>query len=1002
MKAPVGMTVGLLLVGLSGYVYLAVTGHSSTPTEAAALSSLYFLVGLVTLGVFVGLEQETSRSVSRAAAEGRSPGPVTRTAQRHTLWLLGLTLAVLAVGSPLLVQGPLRGQWPLFGALLLAAVSAAAVYLVRGRLGGQQEFVGYSATLATEGLARLVPCVVIYLVAGGVAWAYGVAFAAALAFAALVGTRWLGPTGGPGWRARVGSGSGCGVRRRSESGPDLDAGTRRYDLDFDPAEDRATEISEFETPERSAAGGLALLVAGSMLMQLVANLAPLVASTRLTHADTLAAAFGQAFVLVRIPLLLTAPIQAMLLPSLTRSAAHHDYAALRHRVRLGLLAVAGLGALGTAILAGVGPWALKTFFGSADISHSGTKADLSHRLLAELGVGTVFLMLTAILQPTLVALNRHRLVPLAWGLGAVVLTVLVVLPIDPLDAAAAGSVCGPLTVVLVMALGLTDALRGRTSTNRSDAPERPQPMTAPSIREQSMSRLKALWPFAAEGATALVACLLLPFAARRINVDPVERTGQVSALAALQVRYSAIAIVLVAVLLAAHRLRHGRGYELTKRLVCAAVAGIASGFLAGGIVVALLGSPWPLFGLSGDTGRLVEWSKSIVDGHGNPNPTYPPLTLHALAWWAQLFHGGNTATAFRDFEILGAAVTGPAAYLAWRMVLSPLWALAVGVVPAYAIIDPYKPYGAIVMIVLLPVFVRFVRHTRRVGDQRWRSVLLGALAFGLLYSVLFLSYPGSALWSTPGLAAAVVLTFPWTKDRAKKLGAFLAATIAVFGVLCGWYVKALVGPGTTDRAYGFDAYTDPAFFSMWRTDMPGDVGQWPPPGELAGVGLFSILTFAGIGVALWLGWRRSLITTVACVFVGTWLWRMWFASQMWATQSVQLWPRTGNQLLYCVLVASAFAACLAARKLSSWPPTPARIGAHVGALFSVLMILGSAASSVSDYWMPAKTNSYKILAYVSQTMRKPDGSCPKFAPNHQCSENGDQSWLNNFAPPRNH
>jgi hypothetical protein len=326
----------------------------------------------------------------------------------------------------------------------------------------------------------------------------------------------------------------------------------------------------------------------------------------------------------------------------------------------------------------------------------------------------------------------------------------------------------------------------------------------------------------------------------------------------------------------------------------------------------------------------------------------------------------------------------------------------IGVVPAYAIIDPYKPYGAIVMIVLLPVFVASVRHTMRVGYMPWRRVVVSAGVFGLLYSALFLTYPGSSLWSAPGLVVAVLLLFPWSKERIGKLAGFVGLTVAVFGLLCGWYVKDLLGPGTTDRAYGFDAYTDPAFFSMWRTDMPGDVGQWPPPGELAGEGLFSVLTFAGLGVALWLGWKRPLAVTVACVFAGTWLWRMEVASRMWATGTVQLWPRTGNQLLYCVLVLGAAAACFVASRLSAWPPLPSRLGAHVGALATVLLVLGTAASSVADYWMPAKTNSYKVLAYVSQTMRKPDGTCPKYAPNHQCSATGDQSWLGYFAPPRNH
>ena len=948
MRASVGMAAGLLLVGLSGYVFLAVTGHSSTPSDAAALSSLYFLAGLVTLGVFVGLEQETSRATSRAMARGRRLAPVARRARRHAAWLLALTLLVLAALAPLLVSGPLRGRWTLFGALLLAAVAGAACYWVRGLLGGLQRFHGYAATLATEGLTRLVPCAAVFAATGrgGAAWVYGLAFAAAQGFAAVAGWWWL------------------------RDGPD---------------EEVPGVVAESSTAERSSAGGLALLVAASLLTQLVANLPPLAASTRLTHSDAVAAAFGQAFVLVRIPLLLISPIQAMLLPALTRSAVRGDHAALRARVRLALAAVAALGVAGTALLALAGPWILRVFFG--------TKADLSHELLAVLGIGTVFLMASAILQPTLVALDRHRVVPIAWGAGAVVSAALVELPGDPVHAAAAGGVCGPATVVVVMAVGLASTLRFPALMAKPGRRPALRPALKPALR-------RALKP-AAEVVAALAGAAAMPLLARSIDVDPLARTGQVSALAALQLRFAGLGVLLLASLLLIRR-RGPAAYDTAKRVVCAAVAGLASGFLGGGIVVALRGTPWPLFGLSGDTGRLVAWSESIVHGHGNPNPTYPPLTLHALAWWAQLFHHGDTAAAFRDLEIGGAALTGPAAYLAWRLVLSPLWALVVGVVPAYAIIDPYKPYGAIVMIVLLPVFVLSVRHTMRVGGMSWRPVLGSALLFGLLYSMLFLIYPGSSLWSAPGLIAAVLLLFPWSRAGAGKLAGFIGATVAVFGLLCGWYVKDLIGPGNVDRAYGFDAYTDPAFFSMWRTDMPGDVGQWPPPGELAGVGLFSVLTFAGVGVALWLGWRRPLAVTVACVFAGTWLWRMEVASRMWATGTVQLWPRTGNQLLYCVLVLGAAAACFAASRLAGRPPLPSRVGAHVGALVAVLLLLGTAASSVSDYWMPAKTNSYKILAYVSQTMRKPDGGCPKYAPNHQCSATGDQSWLNNFAPPRNH
>jgi galactan 5-O-arabinofuranosyltransferase len=528
---------------------------------------------------------------------------------------------------------------------------------------------------------------------------------------------------------------------------------------------------------------------------------------------------------------------------------------------------------------------------------------------------------------------------------------------------------------------------------------------------------------AAEASFAFALCLVLPVLMRGYHVNPVERTGQVSGLAALELRFGVLALLLVGLVLAGHRFRGGRYFDHAKRLACAGTAGIASGFVAGGTVVALLGTPWPIFGLSGDTGRLVAWSASIVHGHGNPNPSYPPLTLHLIAGWAQAFHGGNTAWAFRDLEILGAAVTGPLAYLAWRLVLRPLWALGCGVLPAFSIIDPYKPYSAIVMIVLLPVFIRFVSEARRVGDAQWRPLIVTGAVFGVGFATLFLLYPGSSLWCAPGLIAALVFAFPWSRQAAIRLGAFLAVTAGVFGTLAGWYVLILLGPIDADRAYGFDAYTNPSFFSMWRTDMPGQVGQWPPPGELGGVGLFTILTFAAMGVALWLGMRRSAVLTVTCIFVGTWLWRMWFASQMWVTGDVQLWPRTDNQLLYCSFVGSALAFFLVAQRVPTLVRTqiarlapadtaaaedgeprvnpvrkavPAGLPVTVGGLFAVLMLLGTSASTVSDAWMPSKTNSYKELAYVSQTMRKPDGSCPRYAPDHECSTQGDQAWISNF------
>src|ERR1019366_6760505 len=117
-------------------------------------------------------------------------------------------------------------------------------------------------------------------------------------------------------------------------------------------------------------------------------------------------------------------------------------------------------------------------------------------------------------------------------------------------------------------------------------------------------------------------------------------------------------------------------------------------------------------GPNGDTGRLVAWATAILHGRGDPMPIYPPLSLYGLAGLAKVFYAGNVAYAFKGMEILGAAVIGPLAYLAWQMLFRPMWALVIGVVPMMALIDSYKPYDAVGLILLPPVPAALLRAGR--------------------------------------------------------------------------------------------------------------------------------------------------------------------------------------------------------------------------------------------------------------------------------------------------
>lgn len=235
-------------------------------------------------------------------------------------------------------------------------------------------------------------------------------------------------------------------------------------------------------------------------------------------------------------------------------------------------------------------------------------------------------------------------------------------------------------------------------------------------------------------------------------------------------------------------------------------------------------------------------------------------------------------------------------------------------------------------------------------------------------------------------------------------------------MVAGRYLMVMLTEGQTTKDYNFrfDNFTDPAYYLMWRTDMPGKVGEWPLPGEYGGVGLFALVTFVGVGAAIWLGMRKPMVITIAAMFISAWVMRMYIASHMYETQTVQLYTRTNNQLLYCGLLLCALVVHLVSLRIAERrsqpdagtgtvtgtgaPKTagtgfPGREGAVIGALCALLLLLGTVSSSMADRYMPAKENTYRILPWVSHTITERDGSCPKYAPGGTCSKDGDQSWL---------
>ena len=517
------------------------------------------------------------------------------------------------------------------------------------------------------------------------------------------------------------------------------------------------------------------------------------------------------------------------------------------------------------------------------------------------------------------------------------------------------------------------ASRAVERDDRAQAPLLP-PAVAPA---RTRSRRTLVLSAGAEVVTAFGTAALAVQLSRSIRVDPLDRVGQVSGLAGLGLRFVLAGLLVLALCAAVSRA--GVGVRRTvERCACAAVAGLATGLVAGGILLALRGTDWPLFADRGDSGQLIRWVDDLLAGRGIP-AEYPPAVLHVTAALAELT-GTSTPEALRAVQVVGTAVFGPLAYLAWRLVLPAGWALAVALLAAFPLLEPYKPYTTVVLVALVPVLVVLLSTLRRAASLSWARIAVTGLEAGVALGVLFLVYSGWFVWSAPGAVVAAGLLLPWRRAALRGLALLGLASVGLAAVAFPHLVGLLSAAGDVqDRYLYFDTSVEPAYIAMWRNDLPGDTGPWPPPGELAGVGVFTLLLVVGLGAAIALAGRRTVVLTAALLVAGAWVLRFAFAAQMYETGSVQLYPRTTPQILFCLVVLSVLAVRAGLARLPRpSAASPSRTPVVLGGLAAALLLALSMGSSLADRYLPRDDGSTALLAYVAQLVRQPDGTCPDF------------------------
>lgn len=369
---PVGA--GLMVFGGASYVHLALAGHSLSTRGMAAMSVAWSIVFLLGLGLFFPVEQELTRHVAGRVAAGEGILPVVR---RTAILAGGILLAILVplVSAARPLAGKLfNGDVGMVAALGTAFAALAVVSLSHAVLAGTGRFKVYGSQLAIDGGLRIA-----FAVALGVAGQRSpVLFALILTAAPMIAVIvTLRP-----------------VLAALHPGP--------------------------VTTWRLICRGLGLLIASTLLAQIVVNIAVINAKLLSPGNAAMVGALLSAIILARVPLFVFASLQASLLPGLAGAIAAGEQSRFRRLVIRGTAIVATLGIAGGLVAVILGPWLVQVLFAA-------------HRVLgpadfAWLAAGTLFYMLAMVLGQGAMALSRHHDQLFAWIAGVVVLGAVTAIP----------------------------------------------------------------------------------------------------------------------------------------------------------------------------------------------------------------------------------------------------------------------------------------------------------------------------------------------------------------------------------------------------------------------------------------------------------------------------------------------------------------------------------------------------------------------------------------------
>lgn len=393
-----GPTAGYVAVGVSGFALLA-SGPRLLGHDEFSVLAIAWTVATI---VGVGIGQPGEQTVTRVTAGSGDPA-VSAGVQRRLVVVAALTLLlpVLAASG----HAPLLGGSVLWSSsVVVFAAGWAMLAGPRGRLAAHRDYAGYSGTLIAESVARVVLCLLAWLVPSAASALLAAAVGIPIVVSAIV------------------------ARRRERPAP--------------------------ATPQRAPATAhlreQALITAVALLTQIAVNSAPLWLAAGAAN-PAVAGQFVSLTSYLRIPIFFVGGLGTVALSAV--SAAHGRGERLRARrttVR-SAAAAALVGAVGVALLLLVSAPALRLLYGSPLELDRGTSGVIA--------VTTVLAMTAGVLSLACLATDRSRWVASVWLTAAVTTTVgLSFLADSTLGAAVATAVgqliaLGALAAVAARALG---------------------------------------------------------------------------------------------------------------------------------------------------------------------------------------------------------------------------------------------------------------------------------------------------------------------------------------------------------------------------------------------------------------------------------------------------------------------------------------------------------------------------------------------------------------------